>query len=387
MLSENNKMINIYETEKNKKDLNKNPKERNYGVDLLRIFSMINIINLHVNICSKQLYLKISSPKFKAIWHLEVFSFPAVNCFGLISGIVGYSKYRFSNLIYLWLTVWFYSISISSYLFFVQREIDKKRLFLSLFPILIKRHWYVNAYFYMYVLLPFVNAGINSVNRAFHKNIVIFFLFFYSIYYLISRIVDLNKNFDFLINGYSSMWLLVLYIIGAYFGKYVILEKNKTIIIIFSSLLIFIFATFLSSELHYKITKSKRNKSKILISYISPTMVIQAISLVMIFSKLNIKNKFLKNLISFLTPLTFSTYLIHSHLFNTKLKIIKILFKRVFMFNHKLLFFKIYCVGIIIYYICTCVDYIRFLIFKILKFREFSLFVEKLIPKLINKVL
>ena len=177
MLSENNKMI-IYETEKNKKDLNKNPKERNYGVDLLRIFSMINIINLHVNIRSKQLYLKISSPKFKAIWHLEVFSFPAVNCFGLISGIVGYSKYRFSNLIYLWLTVWFYSISISSYLFFVQREIDKKRLFLSLFPILIKRHWYVNAYFYMYVLLPFVNAGINSVNRAFHKNIVIFFFFF-----------------------------------------------------------------------------------------------------------------------------------------------------------------------------------------------------------------
>ena len=183
------------------------------------------------------------------------------------------------------------------------------------------------------------------------------------------------------------MWLLVLYIIGAYFGKYVILEKNRTIIIIFSSLLIFIFATFLSSELHYKITKSKRNKSKILISYISPTMVIQAISLVMIFSKLNIKNKFLKNLISFLTPLTFSTYLIHSHLFNTKLKIIKILFKWVFMFNHKLLFLKIYCVGIIIYFICTCLDYIRFLIFKILKFREFSLIVEKVIPKLINKVL
>ena len=183
------------------------------------------------------------------------------------------------------------------------------------------------------------------------------------------------------------MWLLVLYIIGAYFGKYVILEKNKTIIIIFSSLLIFIFATFLSSELHYKITKSKRNKSKILISYISPTMVMQAISLVMIFSKLNIKNKFLKNLISFLTPLTFSTYLIHSHLFNTKLKIIKILFKWVFMFNHKLLFLKIYCVGIIIYFICTCLDYIRFLIFKILKFREFSLIVEKVIPKLINKVL
>ena len=382
-----NKIINIYEMEKNIKDLNKKSKERNYGIDLLRIFSMINIINMHINVCSKQLYLNISSPKFKAIWFLEVFVYPAVNCFGIISGIVGFPKYKFSNLIYIWLIVCFYSISISSYLFFVQREIDKKTLFLSLFPILIKRHWYVNAYFYMYVLLPFINVGISSINRNFHKNTVIFFIFFYSIYYLISRIEDLNQNFNFLINGYSSMWLLVLYIIGAYFGKYVIIDQNKTVIVFLLNLLIFFFTTLFSSELHYKLTKSKNKKPKILISYISPIMVTQAISLVMIFAKLNIRNKILKKIISFLTPLTFSAKLIHTRLFNTKLKIIKILFKWVFMFDPQLLFFKIYCVGIMIYFICICADYIRFLIFKILKVRELSLFIEKIIPKLINKIL
>lgn len=244
---------NNLEIDKNKKDLIKKT-ERNYGIDLLRIFSMINIINLHINIFSKQLFLPFSSLKYKGIWRLEVFSYPAVNCFGLISGIVGYKKHKFCNLIYLWLTVVFYSISISSFLFFIKGQIELKSLFLSLFPVLIKRHWYVNAYFYMYLLLPFINFGINSLNRAFHKNSVIFFILFYPIYYLISKITEINSNFNFLIEGYSSMWLIILYIIGAYFGKYIIINEQYKNHYFFYSV-IFIFSTFLSSEIHFKLIK------------------------------------------------------------------------------------------------------------------------------------
>ena len=207
MHSENS---NFYEINKNKNEPVKNNR-RNYGIDLLRIFSMINIINLHINIFSRLLYSKFSSPKYKSIWRLEVYSYPAVNCFGLISGIVGYKKYKFSNLIYLWLTVFFYSISISLYLFIVKDVgINKKMLLLSLFPILIKRHWYVNAYFSMYLFIPFINYGIHYLNRDFLKNIVIFFIFFYSIYNLIAKYMNLNSNFNFLIEGYSSMWLILL---------------------------------------------------------------------------------------------------------------------------------------------------------------------------------
>ena len=103
--------------------------KRNYGIDLLRIFSMINIINLHINLYSRQLYLNFTNPKFKHIWRLEVFSFHAVNCFGLISGIVGFKKYKFSNLIYLWIKTFFYSFFISSYLFLI-RKIKIKNLIL-----------------------------------------------------------------------------------------------------------------------------------------------------------------------------------------------------------------------------------------------------------------
>ena len=384
MLSEN---YNFYGINKNKIDFIKKY-GRNYGIDLLRIFSMINIINLHINIFSRLLFSKFSSPKYKSIWRLEVYSYPAVNCFGLISGIVGYKKYKFSNLIYLWLTVFFYSISISLYLFIVKDVgINQKMLFLSLFPILIKRHWYVNAYFSMYLLIPFINYGIHYLNRDFLKNTVIFFLFFYSIYNLIAKYLNLNSNFNFLLEGYSSMWLILLYIIGAFLGKYII-DYNNNNIILFIKCLIFFVATFFSSEIYFKLIQLKSKiKKNIFISYLSPTMVIQAITLVMIFSQIKIKNKFLIKILSFLTPLNFSAQLIHARLFQTKIKIIKILFRWVLMFKPNLLFFKIYGVGIIIYFICIFIDYLRFLIFKFLRIRNFTLFIEKEIPKKINKKL
>ena len=116
-------------------------------------------------------------------------------------------------------------------------------------------------------------------------------------------------------------------------------------------------------------------------------MFLQAISLVMIYSKINIKNKILIKIISFITPLNFSAQLIHARLFQTKLKIIKVLFNLISNFRPKILFFKVYGFGIIIYFICIYIDYARFLIFKLLKIREISIFIEKTIPGLINKLL
>ena len=71
---------------------------------------MINIFNLHINLSSGFLLLNPKSQKYKGIRRLETFSYFGVNCFGLISGIVGYKKYKFSNLIYLWILVFFYSV-------------------------------------------------------------------------------------------------------------------------------------------------------------------------------------------------------------------------------------------------------------------------------------
>lgn len=379
-------IINNHEKRDKNIEIEKQIIKRNYGIDLLRIFAMINIINLHINLLSGQLSLNFSSPKFYNIWYLEIFSFWPVDVFGLISGIVGYKRYKFSNLIYLWIRVCFYSSTISLYIYFIKNYRNKKKLILSLFPILIKRHWYVNAYFSMYILLPIINYGINSLNRKLYRNLIIFFILFYSIYNIVAIIFG-DKNYHFLINGYSSMWLIILYIIGGYFGKYIIINKQKKKLIHFVIyIIIYFFSSFIPSKICFNQLKKKNKIIKnILINYLSPSVILQAVSLIMLFSSLNINNKLIIKIISFLAPLSFSALLLHSHLFKSNIKIIINLFRFINGFKNNLLLFKIYATSILIYLLCVFIDYFRLCIFKLFKIREFCLFLEYKIPLLFDK--
>ena len=366
---------------------NTNLIKRNYGIDLLRIFSMINIVNLHLNIFSGQIYLSFNSPNYFNIWRLEIFCFWAVDGFGLISGIVGYKRYKFSNLIYLWFLAFFYSTCISLYVFSINKNKNKKKnLILCFLPILSHQQWYVNAYFSMYLLLPFINYGINLLNRKVYRNLIIFFILFYSFYNTIGNILGINND---LIPGYSSRWLTILYIIGAYFGKYIITDKTKRDLKYFIFfLLIYLICSFLSCEIYFKLLKIKSNiPYKLLIKYVSPTVLFQAIFLIMFFSRLNIKFKWFIKIISFLTPLTFSVQLIHTPLFISNIPIKIVLFNFLKSFQSNFLFFKIYGLGIIIYLICIIIDYFRLVIFKLFKIRGICLFLEKKVPILFDKLL
>ena len=128
---------------------------RIHGLDLLRIVSVINIIEIHINKFGRLLNIKPNDSRYKTIWNLEAIGYGAVDTFGLISGIVGYKRYKFSNLMIIWLQISFYSSLISIYLYFL-KIITLKELFLSFLPILVKRLWYINAFFSMYLFLPFI---------------------------------------------------------------------------------------------------------------------------------------------------------------------------------------------------------------------------------------
>jgi surface polysaccharide O-acyltransferase-like enzyme len=289
-------LVNNNFSEKGIKNIFHKEKPRNYGIDLLRFFSMINIINLHINLKTGFLF-NSNNFKFKKIWILETFSYFSVDCFGLISGIVGFDKYKFSNLIYLWFISAFYCVSRHLYLY-MKNKINIKALFLSFFPILIKYHWYVNAYFIMYLFLPFINFGIKEINKKTFKYLVVFYIFFFSIYYIIQGIFK-TQDYNFLLNGYSSSWLTILYIIGSYFGKYTLKSIDiSSRIVKIMHIINYIGFSLLSSEIFF-ITKKK-----LLISYLSPTILFQALSLVMIFSSIKITNKLLIKIIKFITPLT-----------------------------------------------------------------------------------
>lgn len=313
-----------------------------------------------------------------------------VNCFALISGVVGYKNYKFRNLIYLWFHIFFYSFIIE----IIYSKINNISLsnikIINIFPILINRQWYFNSYFIMYSFIPFLNEGIKTLNKKTFRNILIFYLIFFSFYDIVS-ILNKTQPFNQLYGGYSALWLIILYIIGSYFGKYFINNNmnENNIFYFFKWILIFLFLTIFNYKLHLILIYKKNKDFRLTIfkKYTNPVVLFQAISLLLFFSKLKIKSIFLKKIISFFTPLVFGVLIFHTYLFRYKIKIIVNVFNKLKQMNDNYYFYFMIFYAIFFFFLCALVDYIRLLIFNLFKIRELSIFIEKLVPQFIDKII
>ena len=196
-----------------------------------------------------------------------------------------------------------------------------------------------------------------------------------------------QTNYHFLNSGYSALWLIILYIIGGYFGKYVLTQQMFSLKYCIFFIFIYLGSSYFSFEFYFNSIqkKSKINKD-LFISYLSPTMLMQTISLIMLFSKLNIKNKWIIKIISFFTPLTFNITLIHLKLFRDGSLMKRKLDKYVKNLKSDLLFFKIYGLGIVVYLFCGMIDFLRLLLFNLLRIKKICIFIENKFPLLISKI-
>ena len=117
------------------------------------------------------------------------------------------------------------------------------------------------------------------------------------------------------------------------------------------------------------------------VEYTSPSSVIISLSFIILFSRITIKSKQMQKIISFLSPLTYGVYLIHSH---------KLVFKNIIKKKYSFISKYKICILILvemfeslkIYLICSFIDYIRLLLFNIFKIRKISILICNLIGKI-----
>ena len=143
-------------------------------------------------------------------WHNDAFM--------LISGIIGYKINRYSNLLYLWLTVFLDSVGIYHYVTHFKKDfIIKNNIYRYQYPIIYQIYWYFTTYFGMYLFLPILNKGINSVSRYDFRLAILAmhgFLIFWREY------KNHKEDVFYMMNGGSVVWFLILYLTGAFIGKY-----------------------------------------------------------------------------------------------------------------------------------------------------------------------
>lgn len=267
-------------------------KDRNYGIDLLRLVLMFMVCILHVLGRGGILGVSIKgSVSYGVFWFLEVFSYCAVDAFALISGYTAVNKPRkYDRLVNMWFQVLFYSFVVTGIFAIVgvYKDFNLTEIIKSIMPITFGRFWYMSAYFALFLAIPILNNFIFNVDESTaKKSLFIMFLLFSVIGVIGDPFVSLN--------GYSAIWLIVLYCMGG-LAKRIDLFKNKSVltlvllwgICIISTWLIYV---FLGKDL--------------LLNYISPTILLSGLVMVILFSRIKLNGK----IISKLSPYVLGIYL------------------------------------------------------------------------------
>lgn len=174
-----NKIIEVQDISKNVTNIKEKDLNRNWGIDLLRIVSMIYIVLLH-SLGQGGLLTGtiVNSIQYKFVWLLEICAYGAVNIFAIISGYVGYSDkekpVKISNYLNLWVQVVFYGFLIGIIFKLVSPELISGEDFIrTAFPVTNKLYWYFTAYTGLFMIMPILNNGIRATNNNLLKKMFI----------------------------------------------------------------------------------------------------------------------------------------------------------------------------------------------------------------------
>ena len=343
-------------------------KKRNYGIELLRLVLMFMICILHVlGQGGILVYSNGISLKYNVFWAMEIIAFCAVDSFAIISGYTASNKpKKYERIVDLWFQVFFYSFIVTILLTYsgVGTRIGKEELINCFFPITNNKYWYMTAYFALFFTMPIFNKFIFSLNKKTAAKALIIAIFLYSILEIINDPFTTN-------GGYTTLWIMVLYCIGALVKKVDLFKKRST------PFLISIWIICLTITWWTKILL----KNGIYVNYLSPTILMSAIIMVILFSRIKLKGK----IISKISPLALGIYLLQLNIvvWNYIIKD-----KFIFIISKNIIIGVLYILAIaLLMFICgLVVEWIRKEIFKIMKIPELSKKIVKGVDRILEKI-
>ena len=350
---------------------------RNYGIDLLRIVSMWLVCVNHVlgngGIISSSGFLSIN---YDVSTLLQVAALCAVNCYALISGYVGVnSRYKISNLAYLWCQVLFYSVLITAAFAIIDSSLlgegVGKAIGMSFLPVTTGKYWYFSAYFGLFLFMPLLNFAVNNMPRVYLKWVLIIICAVVSVFTVV------NGNLFQINEGYSALWLMLLYTIGGYMRKYEVFAKRRTLTLV-SYILISVLITWLV-KIVFDIIVGKTEsdvpvwEQSYAYGYTAPTVILISIVMLRLFSGVSFKKK--PRVIIFFSQVSFGVYLIHEHPL-IRVNVVAKLFGVISSFNVVLMALSVIGAACAIFLVCSAIDYVRLVLFKLIKVKPALLRLE-----------
>lgn len=336
-------------------------KKRNTGINLFKLFSMFMIALLHVLGMGGITGAAAGTSSYYPVYFMQNAAFCAVNCYALVSGYLMLGKkIKPSRISELWFEVFFYSVGLSAIMIAVYDEFFSARnVVYALTPIISKQYWYMTAYFLMYLFIPMMNRFAEAADKKSFTAVIAVILVLTTGSFLIGE-----DGFKFS-EGYSPIWLMVMYLVGAYMKKFGVGAKMKW----YSALLLYIISVgcnfALNIFLKNPMKKVFADGTVNYLTYTSPFVVSSAIFLFIFFSKLKFTKR-TEKFINYITPAALGVYLIHTHplVFN---KLMKDIAMPLVNYGTAAMIFGSIAMALAIFIICIVIDLLRIQLFRLIK--------------------
>ena len=250
--------------------------EKNYGIEILRLVLMYMVCILHTLGQGGILHaLTKGTISYGVFWFLEIISYCAVDGFAIISGYVANNKpKKYEKIVNIWFQVLFYSLFVTIILVLlgINYNLNFNDIVENLFPITNKKYWYATAYFGLFFLMPVFNKFLFNLSDNTSKRVLVVLI-------LIISVIGFNGDPFIMNDGYSVLWLSILYCIGILIKKIELFKTKRTsslvLLIIVNTFIVTGFKVFLGIDEF--------------VNYVSPFILFNAILLVILFSRITIK--------------------------------------------------------------------------------------------------
>lgn len=194
-------------------------KERSSNIELLRIFSMMLIIAFHYVYKGGFVFETVTVNKI-IVDIFTMFGEIGVDVFVLITGYFMINgSFRWKKVIYLIGEVQFYNI-LSIIILHNGKVIEALRSmsFQAFFPNIYELYWFVVCYLLIYIMSPYLNRLIKGMSKKEFEKLLVICLMLWCI---IPTVFGMKVNDTERLLYYNRfIWLMVVYMLGAYIAMY-----------------------------------------------------------------------------------------------------------------------------------------------------------------------
>ena len=185
-------------------------KERNSGLELLRILCIWGILCMHL---SGTYTLSTNLPTLVTLNVINSLFNICVTCFVLISGYFSITL-KWDKLFSLWCIVIFYSLADAAISYSIGTPLTLTELFKSVFPSITGKYWFFTTYMLLAILSPYINKIPQILPQKQFKNLLLLLV---AIFYLLPTFFYFEIIKD---NGKGPVCMLIVYLIGRYIALY-----------------------------------------------------------------------------------------------------------------------------------------------------------------------